>query len=638
MMTVDPAAAVREARSSSEILACMKQEGALRERCVDLTADQIAELESRGSTCADWSRVRAAPGFEPRHVGRSHFAGDVCLGVLGPPVELSRELPGGVSLASGVHNATLVDSSSDASLVARSFIGAGAAVLHVGEVAGKEGSAFACGEELTVGVETGGREVAIYPEITVPVAARIALDRADDSLQRDFVREVRDYAASLSSGRTMVAPGARVFHTPVVRGAYVGPRALVDGVEFIDEAAIMSSEEEPTRVAAGAILLRSIVQWGAVVETGAVLEQAVALEHSKVTSGGSVQASIIGPGTGIEKSEVVHSLVGPLVGMHHQSLLIGAVWPEGRGHIGGGARRGANHTGRAPDQEILPGEGTFFGLGAMIKFPADFSRAPYLFVPTAVAMSPQRIEFPFSLVREAHVSLRRAMVSGRPLTNEILPGWALTDSPYTIVRAGRKYADRYSARRARIDPDPLRGEILLLIREARDRLRGLPSKDSHTPDDVPGLGANVMTEASRLRAIAGYTFTLVHRALLGLWARLKGCGKIEEALAACGRGDAGSGWSVHRSILLAERPEVPVRSLLGELVEMQHAFAKAVEDSKAKDDARGSRVAERYTETHTAASLDPHVARTWEETSELERDVTAWLDGIDGDGPSIGPA
>jgi hypothetical protein len=429
-----------------------------------------------------------------------------------------------------------------------------------------------------------------------------------------------------------------------VRGAYVGPCALVDGVGFVDEAAIMSSQEEPTRVAAGAILLRSIVQWGAVVETGAVLEQAVVLEHSKVTSGGSVQASIIGPGTGIEKSEVVHSLVGPLVGMHHQSLLISAVWPEGRGNIGGGALVGSNHTGRAPDQEILPGEGTFFGLGAMIKFPADFSRAPYLFVPTAVAMSPQRIEFPFSLIREAHVSLRRAMASGRPLTNEILPGWALTDSPYAIVRAAHKYANRYGARRASIDPDPLRGEILLLIRDARDRLRSLPSKDSHTPDDVPGLGANVMTEAARRRGVAGYTFTLVHRSLLGLWARLKSCGaeagrgRIGEVLAACGKGDTGSGWSVHRSILQAERPDVPVRLLLGELVEMQRVFAKTVEESKAKDDARGARVAERYAETHTAASSDPHVARTWRETSELERDVTAWLDGIEGDGPSIGPA
>ena len=50
------------------------------------------------------------------------------------------------------------------------------------------------------------------------------------------------------------------------------------------------------------------------------------------------------------------SLVGPFVAFHHQALLIAAYWPEGKGNIAYGANVGSNHTGKAPDQEIRPGE------------------------------------------------------------------------------------------------------------------------------------------------------------------------------------------------------------------------------------------------------------------------------------------
>ena len=84
--------------------------------------------------------------------------------------------------------------------------------------------------------------------------------------------------------------------------------------------------------------------------------------------------------------------------MHHQSLLIGAFWPEGKGNIGYGANVGSNHTSKSADQEIWPGEGVFFGLGCSIKFPTNFTAAPYTIVATGVTTLAQKVEFPFSLI------------------------------------------------------------------------------------------------------------------------------------------------------------------------------------------------------------------------------------------------
>src|SRR5438093_5611883 len=111
-----------------------------------------------------------------------------------------------------------------------------------------------------------------------------------------------------------------------------------------------------------------------------------------------VTASISGPNSGVAEGEVTASLLGPFVGFHHQALLIAALWPEGKGNVGYGANVGSNHTSKAPDQEFWPGEGTFFGLGVNIKFPADFSRAPYSIIASGVATLPQRVTFPFSLL------------------------------------------------------------------------------------------------------------------------------------------------------------------------------------------------------------------------------------------------
>ena len=76
-------------------------------------------------------------------------------------------------------------------------------------------------------------------------------------------------------------------------------------------------------------------------------------------------------------AECAHSLIGPLIGIHHSSLLISCSWPNGRGNLAYGSKVGANHTGRVNDQECFTGEGVFYGLGVQIKFPFNTLHAPY---------------------------------------------------------------------------------------------------------------------------------------------------------------------------------------------------------------------------------------------------------------------
>ena len=74
---------------------------------------------------------------------------------------------------------------------------------------------------------------------------------------------------------------------------------------------------------------------------------------------------------------------------HALSLLLLAIWFEGKGNIGYGANIGSNHTGRLPDQESIPGEGVFFGLGCSIKYPCNFHNAPYSIIASGVVTLPE---------------------------------------------------------------------------------------------------------------------------------------------------------------------------------------------------------------------------------------------------------
>src|SRR5207247_126925 len=70
-----------------------------------LYRDEIIELERLGNSCADWSRVRVADGFDWRKVQHSTFAGNVWLGRFTGQVRLAD----GVELPAGISHSTLVN-------------------------------------------------------------------------------------------------------------------------------------------------------------------------------------------------------------------------------------------------------------------------------------------------------------------------------------------------------------------------------------------------------------------------------------------------------------------------------------------------------------------------------------------------
>ena len=593
-----------------------------------LTPAQVAQLKRQGNCAGDWKTVYAAKGFDPKRVWHSTFYGTVVLGACANDVALAPSL----TFHSGISRARLEDCHVGddvlirAAHVARTVVKRGAAVVNVGILASGPKTAFGNGTEIPIAIETGGRDIALYAELTVDGAWVLARSRGNKTLLKQYADGLEAYCQLVTADFGIVEAGAVVRNTPTVVNTYIGEGAVIDGAQLVEDVTILSTAEERTEIVHGAIVKRSLLQWGSEVASQGLVDSSLLTEHSHVERHGLVTSSILGPNTGVAEGEVTASLLGPFVGFHHQSLLIAALWPEGKGNVGYGANVGSNHTAKAPDQEIWPGEGAFFGLGVNIKFPADYSKSPYTIFASGVGCLPQRMEFPFSLVNSPAVRLEGVS----PAYNEIIPAWVLSDNIYMVKRNEGKYQKRNKARRSKFVFEVFRPEIADLMVDARCRLQAVKTpKEVYTSKEIEGLGKNYLTEGSRTKAIETYTFYLKYYALLGLkrevaeLVKSKETSEIAELLTEpcteCAR------WEHERQTLARELPGMDVAKGLKLLVELQTTIAKHVQVSKEKDDRRGEETIEDYAEAHAPAKQDGFVKETWAATQQLQREVESLL-------------
>lgn len=635
-MNHDPAAAVRAAIAASEFLkdlAAAKAAHAGADGYRPLTAAEIEALKRQGNGAADWNAVRVAEGFKPGRVIGCWLEGPVRLGVFEREVELEP----GLSIGSGVFNSDLKNATigdhahvNGVNVLASVYVGPGAVVQNCGIVACTGETAFGNGIELPVVIETGGRETRVFAELTIQTATAVAAGRKDREALARYNAEIEAYCAHASSRVAVIAAGAKVLNTPKVLNTYVGPGACIDGAQHVENATLLSGPGEASRAAGGCYVRNAVIQWGAAVDTMAQAVNCVLCEHSHVERHGKLTDSILGPNSVVGGGECTASLCGPFVGLHHQSLLIAACWPEGRGNIASGANVGSNHTSRAPDQEIWCGEGTFFGLGCNIKFPTDFTRSPYTILVSGVGTLPQRVEMPFSLINTAQTPVKGLS----SMINEIFPGWVLGENIYMLRRNEAKYRKRNRAKRNTFDLEVFRPEIMDLVHEARLRLLGAEGKarlhaDGGAPiftdQEVRGLGKNFMQEFARQAGIKYYTFCLRYYALLGFKRELmRGVG----AAAALEDAPADPRWAHERRVLRHEYAELNPKHLLGELASKLEQIAVETEESKRKDDQRGAKIIRDYQDAHTLARDDAFVKETHEFMRRQCAEIETLLKGL----------
>ena len=377
------------------------------------------------------------------------------------------------------------------------------------------------------------------------------------------------------------------------------------------------------------------------------------MEHAHAGPQSFISQSVLGPDVHVSAGEIHASVIGPNTNAHHQSLLISVLWPLGRGNLGRGASVGSNHTGRLPDQETVAGEGIFWGLSTVIKFPVDLSGAPYSVVAAGTQLSPQRIRMPFSLI------VTDEAIGG----NSIIPGWIVTSSPYTLARSEAKFATRRKA----VHHDHytgwkiIRREIIEQCLWARQSLRNVKAqKPMYNGDgDIAGIGANHLSDKGRLAGIKAYDECIWRFSLGGLLEFVERAigienGATEEACAEeFGRTsqlvipddgtvkwntfpwhvDGSDLWNFQKALLLHEFPNADpwlswVAQLLTLYARIETSYTERIFQCKNRDDKRGMETIPGYASSHIAAADDEVIKDARLAANTVEQKVARLLDHL----------
>jgi len=635
-MTHPLVARVREAIASSELIratASVREDGGLKLAGLDarlrpLTSVEIREMELSGNTARSWQRVRVVESFDHRRVRGCSFFGDVILGRFSGDADL----PQGASLPTGVYDSTIVDCIigheamvRNVRMLARYVVCEQAVLFDCSSVTSNGICRFGNGKLVRVGPQVGSRDIPVFAEIDLEVATAIAKPATIQGLYDSLTQVIARYAEQVDSPKGIFGRNAVATHVGRIERSYVAAGSLIEGASLISDSTLLGSPDETVRIGTSSTVIESVLQWGSVVGNSAIVERSVLMEHSNVDRHGKVADCIIGPNSSIEVGEATACLIGPFVGAHHQSLMISLVWPEGRGNVAHGANVGSNHTSRCADQEFWPGEGMFFGLGVNVKFPANFSRAPFSVIAPGLTTDPQRVEYPFSLI-----TAPSSPPPGLSSTyNEIQPAWMLDQNLYALHRVESKHRERNKARRLSRDFDVIRPDTVELMRIALRRLENVTKvAPIYTEREIPGLGRNVLFEQPRQRAIAAYRQAISLFALTGLRDRCQTVVRAGSPVLLANVLEEPSDdalWEYQRVILTEDLGVNTPLAGLRHLISLLEDQAQQLEHSRAKDHTRGCRVIDDYFDRHESPGDDEIVRQV---RAKAEMDCQSIIDLI----------
>lgn len=535
------------------------------------------------------------------------------------------------------------------SFVSRTFIGANVVLLNCGHVSSPydnetdTNNDFFGTMNISVGAESGGgRSLSLTAESTIIDVCR-QLQQPCDKLDGDPPSS----SIAPSFIFNILSHGSIICDTSKVQSVFLYPCSYIEAACSVTNSTLFGNAQ----ISSGSIVSNVLMQWNACISGNSKINNVLMMEHSHLGPSSIVESTVMGPDSHASAGEIHASIIGPNTNAHHQSLLIGVLWPLGRGNVAYGANVGSNHTGRLPDQECTAGEGIFWGLSCIVKFPVDLSQAPYSMVAAGTKLPPQRITMPFSLIVESSTG------DDRGFLNDIVPGWVLQHSPYTLARNDKKFATRRKAKRHAFYTGwkILRPSTIEGCRIARSVLR----KSGGDCTTISGVGECRLTERARDGGIKAYDNCIQLYALRGLLSWLKvafdkdvvagddtnvvSIRSIwqEEFVADSSSSrvkrssfpwdsDEKEEWEYQRNLLLQEFPpnndnedyDVPgIRTLLDNLLRLEKDLAERIIKCKRRDDTRGAAIVPGYNKSHVMAETDPVVMDAREDLKITEQIV-----------------
>ncbi|MHC4460169.1 MAG: DUF4954 family protein [Planctomycetota bacterium] len=291
-----------------------------------LSSEEIAQLTVQGCSCADWSKVQVAEGFDAGRVKSTHFSGNVKLGVFEKRVSFF----GGVTKPTGISNATIHNCTIGNNVyidqirnyIANYIIEDDVLIENIDLLAVEGESSFGNGTEIAVVNEAGGREIPIYDHLSAHIAYIIAFYRHRPKVIEKLQKMIAAYTKSVTSPMGVLGAGAKLINCRIIKNTKVGPASVIEGANRLENGSINSCPEDPVYIGPGVFAEDFIACSGSKITDGTIICNCFVGQGTVLAKQYSAENSVFFANCGGFHGEACAIFAGPYTVTHHKSTLL----------------------------------------------------------------------------------------------------------------------------------------------------------------------------------------------------------------------------------------------------------------------------------------------------------------------------
>ena len=471
-----------------------------------LHSDEIERLVKNSNSATNWDDIWVTDEFDTSMVHNNHFFGMVRIGRISRKVLQYHDL----RVPIGISNSSIIscDIGNDCAIhdvhyMANYIIGDRCILFNIHELSTTDHSKFGNGiikegepEDVRVWLEVmneiGNRKIMPFDGMTT-ADAYLWAKFIDDNRLQERLKEITQNSFDNRRGYYgTVGASCVIKNCWILKDAKVGPHCYIKGASKLKNVTINSSEEEPSQIGEGVILVNGVTGFGCRIFYSVVATRFVLGDNCNLKYGARLIHSVMGDNSTISCCEVLNNLIFPSHEQHHNNSFLISACVMGQSNMAAGATIGSNHNSRATDGEIVASRGFWPGLCSSVKHSSKFASFTLL----------SKADYP----NELNIMLPFCLVNNNTAANEleVMPAYWWMYNMYAIARNTSKYLSRDKRRRKiqniefeTLAPDTMEETIearkLLEVWVAKAYLRSKgEDPDTHEYYDLRALGKRLL--------------------------------------------------------------------------------------------------------------------------------------------------
>ena len=414
-----------------------------------LHTDEIERLVKNSNSATNWDDIWVTDEFDTNMVHNNHFFGMVRIGRINRKVLQYHDL----RVPVGISNSSIIscDIGDDVAIhdvhyMANYIIGDRSILFNIQEISTTDHSKFGNGtikegepEDVRVWLEVmneiGSRKILPFDGM-ITADAYLWAKYTDDTKLQERLKEITQASVDFHRGYYgTIGESCVIKNCWILKDAKVGPYCYIKGASKLKNITINSSEEEPSQIGEGVILVNGVTGYGCRIFYSVVATRFVLGDNCNLKYGARLIHSVLGDNSTISCCEVLNNLIFPSHEQHHNNSFLISACVMGQSNMAAGATMGSNHNSRATDGEIVASRGFWPGLCSSVKHSSKFASFTLL----------SKADYP----SELNIMLPFCLVNNNTTKNEleVMPAYWWMYNMYAIARNTSKYISRDKRKR-----------------------------------------------------------------------------------------------------------------------------------------------------------------------------------------------